>query len=144
MENKYLEIALKKNEDSASVYSNNPDIICNEKIKKVLPLKTIFELTKGLMFKKEGRALLMFDFNARHSIWMAFMRYSLDLIFINENQKIVDIIENVKPLALDINTLKVYYPKEKCRYVLEVESGFIKKSNLKTGDFLHISNKINS
>ncbi len=96
-------------------------------------MKSIFQLTKGLMFKKSGRALLVFPLNAKHSIWMACMKYSLDLIFIDENYKIVDIFEDVKPLTLNPKTWKTYIPKQKCRYVLEVESGLIKKYDLKTG-----------
>ncbi|MCK5177008.1 MAG: DUF192 domain-containing protein [Candidatus Aenigmarchaeota archaeon] len=150
MKNKYLELTLKKNEDSAGtdsekeILDNDSDAIYNKNIERVLPLKTVLELSKGLMFKKEGRALLIFDFDAKHSIWMAFMRYSLDLVFINENHKIVDFFKNARPLSFDINTLRVYYPKENCRYVLEIESGFIEKSNLKIGDFLHIPNKTNN
>ncbi|RLG14392.1 MAG: hypothetical protein DRN66_02120 [Candidatus Nanohalarchaeota archaeon] len=107
--------------------------INRKEIDSIIPMNTIFQLTKGLMFKKKGRALLIFPNSARHSIWMAFMKYPLDLIFIDETFKIIDITENVLPLTFNPKTWKTYFPKEKCRYILEVESGIVKSTGLMIG-----------
>ena len=107
-----------------------------KKIDKIAPMKTIFQLTKGLMFKKKGRALLIFPINAKHSIWTAFMKYPLDLIFIDDSFKIIDIIENTPPLTLNPKTWKTYSPKKKCRYVLETETGIAKSKRIIIGDIV--------
>ncbi len=90
-----------------------------------------FGRIKGLMFREKGNMILDFKKEGKYGIWMLFMRYPLDLFFLNENFEVVDIKKNCLPISLNPKTWKVYYPKEKCRYVLEVESGKLK---LKKGE----------
>lgn len=103
---------------------------------KVISAESIFQLSKGLMFKKKGRLLLKFPYEIKHGIWTLFMGFTLDLIFIDKNKKIVDIIENVCPLSFNPKTWRIYRPKKKCMYVLELESGFTEKNKFKVGDVL--------
>ncbi|MDY6789384.1 MAG: DUF192 domain-containing protein [Candidatus Nanohaloarchaea archaeon] len=90
----------------------------------------------GLMLKDSGRALLDFSKEGNHGIWMPLMRFNLDLAFINAYGNIVDIQRDVPPIGLNPNTWKVYRPEEKCRYVLEVESGLIDQKEFEEGDML--------
>ena len=105
----------------------------NKLIENVKLVSSMFGKTKGLMLRKSGRILMQFGNEAKHSIWMLFMRFSLDLVFIDRNKRIVDVIRNVKPISLNPKTWKVYTPKEKCLYILEVENGL---ANYKSGDKL--------
>ena len=93
--------------------------------------------TRGLMFKKSGRMLMEFIKDGKSSIWMPFMRFSLDIIFIDNKKTIVDIKPNAVPLKiLKPRTWKLYFPKKKCRYVLEIESGLTKTKKFDIGDQL--------
>jgi len=96
--------------------------------------------TKGLMLRgslKESEGLLMdFESEKKPGIWMPFMRFPLDLIFISANKKVVDVKENVRPISFDARTWRIYMPKEKCRWVLEINAGGIRKTGTKTGDIL--------
>ena len=83
-------------------------------------------LMKGLMFKKEGKALLDFKKEGFYGIWMLFMRFSLDMAFLNKNKEIVDIKRNIRPISINPKTWKTFYPKKSARYVLEVEKGKLK------------------
>lgn len=107
-------------------------IIRKQKI-KTRTTNTNFELVKGLMFKRRGRLLLDFGKECKPGIWMLFMKFPLDLIFLDSSGKIVDIIENVKPFSLNPKTWKIYYPRKNCRYCLEVEAGFVKKFKIEVG-----------
>ncbi|MCK4429243.1 MAG: DUF192 domain-containing protein [Candidatus Aenigmarchaeota archaeon] len=89
---------------------------------EVLHLKNFFELMLGLMFRKEGNAIMEFGREGKCGIWMLFMRYSLNLIFLDKNKKVVDLIEKVPPLGFNPKTWKIYYPKKKCKYVLELDA----------------------
>ena len=96
--------------------------------------------TRGLMFNKSGRMLMEFIKDGKSSIWMPFMRFSLDLIFMDNKKTIVDIKPNAVPLKiLKTSTWKLYFPKERCRYVLEIESKLAKAKKFDIGDQLIFS-----
>ena len=84
--------------------------------------KSPLALTKGLMFKNTGDMLLEFPISARHGIWMFFMRYPLDMIFIDKQKKITEIKKDIPPLTLDPRTWKIYSPRQRTKYVLELEA----------------------
>jgi len=102
--------------------------------------KTPWAKTKGLMFRaslKEGEGLLLeFSGETKPSIWMPFMRFPLDLVFIDGEKRVVDIKANVKPMSRNLKTWKLYVPKEKCRWVLEVNAGKTSETKTSTGDAL--------
>ena len=71
------------------------------------------------------------------------MNYSIDMIWINEKNIIVDIDKKVPPLK--DKTRPVYYiPKAQAQYVLEVNAGFADAHKIKIGDsavFLSLERK---
>lgn len=89
---------------------------------KALHLKNPFELMLGLMFRKRGNALMEFPWEGKPGIWMLFMRYPLDLIFLDKNMKVIAILKNIPSLFFNPKTWKTYYPEEKCKYVLELDA----------------------
>jgi uncharacterized membrane protein (UPF0127 family) len=99
---------------------------------------SFWKKAKGLMFSKEPRAILMdFRNEGRPSIWMPFMRFPIDIIFISKDRKVVDVKEDCPPLRfLNPLTWKLFWPKEKARYALEVEAGLARKTGTKPGDEL--------
>jgi len=61
-----------------------------------------FKKARGLMFRKPlppmHGLLLAFKNEARHGIWMPFMRFPIDLIFLDKNLKIVGAKHCVRPI----------------------------------------------
>ena len=102
--------------------------------------KSPFSKTKGLMFRAalaEDEGLLMeFSGETKPAIWMPFMRFALDLVFIGEDKRIVDARENVKPLSKNPKTWKLYTPQKCCRWVLEIKAGRISTTKTRVGDLL--------
>lgn len=88
---------------------------------------------KGLMFRKELNPnqgmLFLFLQDTQNPFWMSNTYLSLDLIFINSKNEIVDILENAAPLSE-----KMLYPAAPYRKVLEVNAGFSKQHRLQRGD----------
>ena len=87
----------------------------------------------GLMFRKElskdkGLLIRFSPTLKSKTIHSFFMRFPLDLIFINEEKKIVE-ITSLKPW-------KIYNPKQPCVMVLEVKAGTIDEKEIKSGDVL--------
>jgi len=56
----------------------------------------------------------------------------LDMIFIDEELRIVDIKENIQP-CLEENC-PIYPSNQPARYVLEVNAGFVEKNEIKIGE----------
>ncbi len=96
--------------------------------------------TKGLMFRKdmtkEKGLLMVFERERKHEIWMLGMRFPIDIVFISRDKRIVDIKHSVKPLGKNPKTWKIYRPSKPCKYVLEINSGMIKKTKTEIGDML--------
>jgi uncharacterized membrane protein (UPF0127 family) len=87
---------------------------------------------RGLMFRKslpEGKAFVMvFEKEGNPGIWMPFMRFPIDVIFLDSEKRVVGIHENVKPMGFHHKTWKVYYPEKPARYVIETNAGEVRRS----------------
>jgi uncharacterized protein len=104
--------------------------------------KTGAEQSKGLM-NRENMAQdvgMLFVFNdvGTYSFWMKNTLISLDMIWVDENYKIVDIYENAKPCGNE-KCLPII-PIKKSKYVLEINGGLSKINNIKIDDLLEFKN----
>jgi hypothetical protein len=68
-----------------------------------------------------------------HKFWMKNTYVSLDLIFLDENYKVVGFIENAKPL--DLSLLYINFPS---KYVIEIRAGFVKETKLQVGNVIKL------
>jgi hypothetical protein len=96
-------------------------------------------LTKYKSLKESQGMLFVFDQKDNYSFWMKNMKFSIDIIFI-DNDTIVDLVENATPPVKDTEPI-VYKSDSPVNYVLEIKSGLVKKHNIKTGDKLKIEIK---
>jgi len=76
--------------------------------------------------------LFVFDHKEQVSFWMKEMKFSLDMIWIDDN-KIVDISKNV-PAPIEGQRLPIYSPKKPVNRVFKVNAGTADKLGLKEGD----------
>lgn len=83
----------------------------------------------GLMFSKKGKRALIFKFNKEKiiSLHMLFVFYTIDVLFLDKNEIVVDKKENFKPFTF-------YSSKKKAMYVIELPEGTIKKTKTKISD----------
>ncbi len=77
----------------------------------------------------EGK-LFIFDGEGHHRFWMKDMNYPIDIIFISNEFKVVDIVENVPPETYPTT----YTSKEPARFVLETNAFFARTFNVNVGD----------
>ena len=99
------------------------------------------ERQQGLMFRsfleENGGMLFIFDDEKKHDFWMKNTLIPLDMIFINENKKIVD-IKYAQPCEKD--PCELYEPLESAKYVLEVNGNFTIENSIKIGDKFILNN----
>ena len=105
----------------------------DKKTINVLIADSFFKQMLGLMHRtslgKEQGMLFIFGIPSKYGIWMLNMKFSIDIIWIDNNFKITDFLENVKPCK-SLFSCKTFYPKTSSKYVLEVNSGFIKNNKI--------------
>lgn len=93
----------------------------------------------GLMLRKKPNPLLIdFDREARHAIWMLCMRFPIDLVFLDAQNTVVTIYENIPPLGLDPVTWRIYRPGKRAQYALEVAAGWVREKGINEGDILDL------
>jgi len=82
--------------------------------------------TQGLMERvslaPDHGMLFIFDHQSNHGLWMKNTYLSLDMIFFDNDFRVVGVRENTQPLSLEIVTIN-----QDSRYVLEVLAGTAKK-----------------
>lgn len=98
--------------------------------------RTQEERERGLQFRsslgeKEGM-LFIFPELGRHSFWMKDTLISLDMIWFDENQRVVTILRDVPICSED--PCPVYAPAGQAKYVLEVNAGCVSSLNIKEGE----------
>lgn len=74
--------------------------------------------------------LFVFEEDGYHAFWMKDMKFSIDMIWLDESMAIVHIERNVSPSSYP-NT---YKSPEPARYVLEVQAGTADRLNLQAND----------
>jgi uncharacterized protein len=100
---------------------------------------------RGLMFQDQlpfdQGMLLTFDSSDKRSIWMLNMQFSLDIIWIDDDGKVVHIEKNVPPCRTAVETVTCPSYKgrnQDAQYVLEVTAGFVDKNNITADSVLEI------
>lgn len=74
-------------------------------------------------------ALFVFDFPRPYSFWMKGMSFPIDIIWIGEDKRVVDITENLRPESYPAH----YQPRYPAQYVLEVNSGWARRHGVQIG-----------
>lgn len=116
-------------------YTKTGEVEINGKNFKVEVVKKGWEMERGLSGRtglKDGAGMLFVFSKADFQIfWMKDMKFSIDIIWINEG-KIVDIKERAAvPVTQYIES---YRPSERAKYVLEINAGLAEKYGFKMGD----------
>jgi len=92
---------------------------------------SFFFRMRGLLSRQsltESEALII---TQCQSIHMFFMKFSIDAIFVDKKDRVVGIVEKIKPFRLS----PVFW---KANYVIELPVGSIAKSKTSLGDFVKV------
>ena len=105
---------------------------------KVETAHTKDERARGLMFREylppDSGMLFIFEDERVRSFTMENTHIPLDLIWMNENKRVVFMRKNAQPATGD--DFELIRPKYKAMYVLELNAGSIDEIGLRTGDVL--------
>lgn len=99
------------------------------KLKKIY-CKNVFSKAIGLRFhKKIIDKAYIFILNRPQivSLDMVFVHFPIDVIFLDERKKVIDVKENFKPYSM-------YRSKKKTKTVIELPQGYVKNNKIKLND----------
>jgi uncharacterized membrane protein (UPF0127 family) len=95
--------------------------------------ESFFRKARGLMFRKSlGRdsgMLFVFSRPGRFSFWTPFMRFPIDIVFMDSSKRVVDVREGLGPW-------RACRPRGSARYALELRAGTARRTGTGTGDLL--------
>jgi hypothetical protein len=116
------------------------DVTLQVQIADTKPLQT-----RGLMFQEklpyDQGMLFVFDDEGVRSMWMLNMQFSLDVIWIGDDGKVVHIEKDTQPCKSALETMACTFTNgngEDAKYVLEVTSGFVDEFNITENSKLEI------
>lgn len=102
---------------------------------RVVIAKTSEELQRGLSGTKSlpenDVMLFVFPTSDRWSIWMKDMNYAIDIIWIDGRNQVVYMVKNALPSSYPTQK---FYPDKPAKYVVELNSGTIEKTEIRLGD----------
>ncbi len=93
---------------------------------------------RGLMFRdnlSEDQAMLfIFETEGIYPFWMKNMKFSIDILWLDKDRRIVHIEAEVPPCPGD--PCPSYGPSQAAQYVLELRAGWVKRHGLRLYDKL--------
>ncbi len=95
-----------------------------------LVCKGVLSKARGLMFRSNPLNLLfVFNKSGMYQLHMCFVFFPIDVIFLDEQKRVVEIKEHFRPWS-------VYTPKNRAMYILEMADGSVKKYRVRLGQKL--------
>ena len=85
---------------------------------------------RSLLSENEGMLFVFEEKDIMPAFWMKDMSFAIDIIWIDENFKIIGIEENLSPDTFP----RAFSPSEPVKYVLETPAGWSKKNSIRVGD----------
>ena len=96
--------------------------------------QTEAERQKGLSGTKSLPAhqsmLFVFPSDSRWGIWMKDMNYPIDIVWLDNGQRVVYIVKDAQPSSYPT----IFRPATYSRYVIELASGTIERTGISIGD----------
>jgi len=99
------------------------------------PEKLLFGLAFRPVLPEDEGMIFLFEESGPHKVWTKGFQFHVDLIWVDESKQIVHLKESAEPCHEDPCP---WYgpPPQNARYVIEANSGFIRKSGAEVGTAL--------
>lgn len=78
--------------------------------------------------------IFIFEFPAKHAVWMKDMKFSIDVFWLDEEMRVLFIEKNFSPDSFP----RSVSPPSPAKFVLETNSGFADLNGIEVGDILEI------
>lgn len=132
----FLSSKIKKNDISLfSLKINNASL--NVELADT-PEKRLLGLGGRKKLGKNNGMIFLYSAFGFYPFWMKDMNFALDIVWIDENYKIIDITKGIQPDTFP----KTFVSQMPSQYILEVNDGWINKNNVNIGDSILFGDNI--
>lgn len=128
-QNYSLEVSNKNIEQRESSFIKIKEQILNVELALTAEQRSLGLSNREVLAENTGM-LFVFPTPGKYFFWMKDMNFPIDMIWFDENRKIIYIEKNVQPDSFP----KLFGEDKNSLYVLEINSGFAEKHDLKVGD----------
>ena len=124
---------------------NNSELILpNGNVVVVEIADTFKQRSEGLSgrdnLNADSAMLFVFDKESYYSFWMPDMNFSIDIVWLDSEYRVVDVAKNIKPMPeLAQSDLPTYINKNPAMYVIEFNAGFFDLNNLALGQKIKLT-----
>jgi len=116
------------NEDTGEVVANEVELA-----------EGLWRRLRGLMFRRKfllGNALLFkFKKPGRHRVHTFFVRFPIDLVYMDSDLKVVEVRPCLEPW-------RIYRPKAAAEYLIELPAGAAARANIEVGHKILLEGKV--
>lgn len=113
-----------------------PSLVMNGTMVNIEIVSSAEDLARGLSGRRSLQPnqgmLFLFPTYGIPSFWMKDMLFAIDIIWIRDD-KVMDISAHVQPPESTTSVLPTYHPNTYVNKVLEVQSGFVDRHNIRPG-----------
>ena len=136
----YINFTRSASQKTPIIQSLTKEVVVGGKTLTVEVADSRGEQTRGLKNRKSldenSGMLFVFGQSNVYAFWMKDTLIPLDMIFISEDKKIVNVRENVQPCESD--PCDKIIPESPVKYVIEVNGGWASRNNVGVGDSVEI------
>ena len=102
------------------------------------PDETMWGLSDFPSLPPDTGMMFQFDTPGIYPFWMKDMRFALDMIWLDSDNKVVTIHENISPDTYHKNPPELFLPTSPASAVIEVPAGFVKEYEVRIGDIAQV------
>ena len=120
-------------------YDNWKRMQIGEKTLNLEVAHNLIDREKGLSgreqasFPNDRGMLFVFNRPGLHSFWMKGMKFPIDILWLDEDLRVVDIKERAEPSSYTISNPQNFVPQDAAKFVLEANAGFVSYAGVKIG-----------
>lgn len=134
-----LIFVLDNDEDFESESPDIKEVYLKDRAFNLEVVRTHEDMSKGLMFResldRNKGMIFVYEDEAKRSFWMKNTKISLDMIFIDSNNKVIEIKENIQPCEAKECESYLSLP---AKYVIEINGGVSSDIGLEVGDVVEL------
>jgi len=116
------------------IVPGDPVVHIGDTTLRVMVANTKASRAQGLSGRRSldpyGGLLFIFDDSSYHGIWMKDMNFSIDVIWINSDLKVVGITTNLTPGSYP----RIFEPPSPVKYIIETKPHFADNIGIQVGD----------
>lgn len=118
-----------------TIYDDWHKIKIGDRILNIEVVQSLIDRERGLSGRESlavnAGMLFVFEKPGLYGFWMKGMKFPIDILWLDENLRVVDIKEKAEPSSYSITSPQNFVPQDAAKFVLEANAGFASYAGVK-------------